>query len=285
LLLGDVVAIVADRGCQTRGYVYAFNQKTGKLLWKFPANAPATNLLEVGDSLIFATRTGELVSVQTSSGAKRWQFKEATPDSECEFPRMPASDGVRVSFVSHKGALYTLDANSGRELWKEQLPSPVTTGLFMYKDALYFGTDDGRLHGINPANRESLVNRPMPAVLNGRFSWQADPEDPVASSSKEYAFASSSKKDKPGMLLAFSDEFEHILWSQTADREWTSEQPHLWKGWVVAGNCRGDIVAYRRSDGQLAWSDHVNGCVRSFGDDGSTLYIGVQQGTVYAYRR
>lgn len=276
LLLGDAVLIVADRGCQTAGYVYAFSQQTGKLLWKFRAAAPATNLLHAGDSLIFGTRTGEWDSIVTTSGAARWQFKEAMPDTECDFPRMPATDGVRAFLASHAGALYTVDARSGRELRKTQLASPVTTGLFMFKDVLYFGTKDGRLHGINPANGESLVDRQMPAVLSGRFSWQGD---------HEYAFAFSPQKDKRGMLLAFSDEFEHILWSQPAEREWTSEQPYLWKDWVVAGNCRGDIVAYRRTDGKLAWSDHVNGCVRSFGDDGSTLYIGVVQGTVYAYRR
>jgi outer membrane protein assembly factor BamB len=276
LPLGEVVLISADRGCETGGYVYAFNQQSGKLLWKFHASAPATNLLDLGDSLFFGTRTGEWVSLATSSGNPLWRFKDAKPDLECDIPKTPATDGVRVSFVSYTGMLYTLDAHTGHEVRKAEMPSPITTGLFMYKDVLYFGTQDGRLHGINPQNGESLSNQQLPAVPRERFASQAD---------HEYAFASSNEGNKHGMLLAFSDEFKRILWPQAAEREWTSGQPHLWKDWVVAGNCHGDIVAYRHSDGALAWSDHVNGCVRSFGNDGSTLYIGVQQGTVYAYRR
>jgi outer membrane protein assembly factor BamB len=119
-----------------------------------------------------------------------------------------------------------------------------------------------------------------PAVLSGHFAWTQR-----GSVYAEYAIGSGvGDRRNNGVVLAFTDEFGALLWSQTAEMEWSSEQPHLWKEWVIAGNCRGEIRAYRVTDGILAWRAHLQGCIRSFGHDASTLYVGVQEGTVYAYR-
>ncbi|HEX3091321.1 MAG TPA: hypothetical protein VHW72_01795, partial [Candidatus Angelobacter sp.] len=116
----------------------------------------------------------------------------------------------------------------------------------------------------------------------GRFAWSHEGGRDV-----EYVFAlDKDKKDGQGqgMLLAFGDKFESVLWASPSEREWMSDQPHVWRNWIIAGNCKGDMAAYRTSDGKMAWTDHVKGCIRSFGHDDSTLYIGVQEGTVYAYQ-
>jgi hydroxylaminobenzene mutase len=150
----------------------------------------------------------------------------------------------------------------------------------MYKDVLYFGAADGHIYGLNPANGAPLSNLATPAIPKGRFS-----RDSRGGVEKEYVFGIEKKESQSrGVLLKFSDEFERVLWTQLAEREWSSEQPHVWKDWVIAGNCEGDVVAYGATDGKQAWSEHVKGCIRSFGHDESTLYIGVQEGTVYAYR-
>jgi outer membrane protein assembly factor BamB len=150
----------------------------------------------------------------------------------------------------------------------------------MYKDVLYFGAADGHIYGLNPANGTPLNNLATPAIPKGRFAWGSR-----GGVEKEYVFGME-KKDglSRGVLLKFSDEFERVLWTQLAEREWTSDQPHVWRDWVIAGNCKGDMVAYAAEDGKPAWADHVKGCIRSFGHDESTLYIGVQEGTVYAYQ-
>ena len=150
----------------------------------------------------------------------------------------------------------------------------------MYKEVLYFGAADGHIYGLDPTDGSPLNSLMTTTIPKGRFALGA-PEG----IENEYVFATGKMDGKTkGAVLAFSDEFERELWSSYSDHDWTSEQPHAWKDWVIAGDCKGDVVAYRAVDGKLAWSDHVKGCVRSFGHDDSTLYIGVQEGTVYAYR-
>jgi outer membrane protein assembly factor BamB len=76
-----------------------------------------------------------------------------------------------------------------------------------------------------------------------------------------------------------------IRWTRRSDRAWASDWPRLWDGLLLAGNCRGELDAFRISDGALQWSDKLKGCLRSVGTDGESeqIYIGVQEGTVYAY--
>ena len=273
--------ISSDSGCGPTGggYVYAFEPKSGKLRWKLKAGGPSTSFAEIGNAAVFGTREGEWISVAIDSGKINWKFTESSPDAECEIRTSPVTDSETVNFVTHDGAIFALN-RAGGKLWSQQPSSPVTTSLFMYKDVLYFGAADRHIYGLDPPKGSPLTNLATPAVPKGRFA-----EGSKGEVDSEYVFAVTKKDGRQqGVLLAFSDEFERVLWSASADREWSSEQPHVWKDWVIAGNCKGEVVAYRAADGKQAWSEQVKGCVRSFGHDGSTLFIGVQEGTVYAYR-
>jgi outer membrane protein assembly factor BamB len=55
------------------------------------------------------------------------------------------------------------------------------------------------------------------------------------------------------------------------------------EGYIVAGNCRGEVAAFRASDGAPQWKLDLKGCIRSIGSSGDMLFIGVQEGTVYAF--
>lgn len=282
LIHEGLVLIPADRGCEVAGYVYAFERKSGKVRWKLRTGAAATSFVYARDAVIFGTRQDAWFSLAIDSGKLKWEYKDAAAGPQCEIPKPPVTDGMTLAFLTHDQVLHVLDVKSGRELRKVKLPSPASTGLFMYKDVLYLGTEDGRLRSLNPANGQWLGERNLAAVLSGCFAWKKRGSDQYI----EYGFGSNiSEKRKKGVVLAFTDEFEDVLWSRSSEIEWASEQPHLWKEWVIAGNCRGEMVAYRATDGEVAWREHVQGCIRSFGHDASTLYVGVQQGTVYAYRR
>ena len=279
LLYKGILFISTDRGCSDGGYVYAFEQKTGKLRWKYRASGPSTGFTQIGNAIVFGTRNDEWLSALMDSGKLNWRFSDASPDLRCEIRKSPVTDGERVFFVTHEGSIIALNF-SGHKIWTKRPSAQVTTSLFLYKDVLYFGAGDRHIYGLNPADGGPLVQLETPAIPKGRFAWghKGDRDS-------EYVFAAD-KKDghDQGILLAFSDEFESMLWSRVSEREWMSDQPHVWRDWVISGNCKGDMVAYAAADGKPAWSDHVKGCIRSFGHDESTLYIGVQEGTVYAYQ-
>lgn len=157
-------------------------------------------------------------------------------------------------------------------------PAPVTTSLISYKDVLYFGASD-HLYGVNPSNGKVISQLKRDATTEGAFAWASGGDSEL-----EYVFAIRDENgNKMGMLLAFNDEFEKLMWTQTSPREWSSEKPHVWKDLIIAGNCGGELVAYRAADGAPQWRDSLKGCIRSIAHDNGLLYIGTQEGTIYAY--
>lgn len=260
--------------------MYAFEPKTGKVRWKLKASGPSTSFAEMNHAAVFGTREDEWIAVAVDSGKVNWRFSESGSDPQCEVRTAPVTDGDTVDFVAHDETIFALN-RAGRKIWSRRPSSRITTSLFMYKDVLYFGTADGHIHGLDPANGGPLTHLTTRAIPKGRFAGGSR-----GGVETEYVFGIEKKGGQSrGVLLKFSDEFDRLLWTRPAEREWTSEQPHVWKDWVIAGNCKGDIVAYGTTDGKQAWSEHVKGCIRSFGHDQSTLYIGVQEGTIYAYQR
>lgn len=262
---------------QTPASVYAFDQQSGKLRWKVPASGPSTGFVRLGTSVIFGTPQDEWESVDAHSGKINWTFSSAFPDPQCESRKSLMTDGVDVYFFTHDNSLHALRP-SGRSLWTYTPPAPVTTSLISYKDVLYFGASD-HLYGVNPSNGKVISQLKLDATTEGAFAWAS-----VGDSELEYVFAIRDENGKKiGVLLAFNDEFEKTMWTQTSPREWSSEKPHIRADLIIAGNCRGELAAYRAADGASQWRDSLKGCIRSIAHDGELLYIGTQEGTVYAY--
>lgn len=275
LFYQERVVIATDHGCE--GYVYAFNQRSGKLLWKTYASGPSTGFARIDNSIVFGTRGDEWISIQLDTGKENWRSTPDSQDTQCEIRSQPVTDGGNVFFVTHDGTIHALDGASGREAWKYSPPAPITTSLFAYRHVLYFGTRDGRVYGINPSDTKIVVQVKTFATPIGRFVSGNGPRE------FQYVFGTKKTGNTDGVLIALGDDFE-LLWAVPSESEWSSEVPHLWNGMIVAGDCRGNFKAYHDVTGALLWNYHVKGCIRSFGHDQTTLYIGTQEGAVYAYQ-
>lgn len=91
------------------------------------------------------------------------------------------------------------------------------------------------------------------------------------------------RSERVGYIISVDSKFAGVRWKQGSSPDWASERPHLWKEFVVAGNCHGELVAFRATDGAPQWNLSLKGCIRSIGSSGDMLFAGVQEGTIYAY--
>ena len=73
-----------------------------------------------------------------------------------------------------------------------------------------------------------------------------------------------------------------MIW-QRSGRGWAL-RPRIWNGVVVIGNADGDLFAFNPKDGSPAWSHHFKGTITSTGAAGDVLYVGTQEGSVFAVR-
>ncbi len=92
---------------------YAFDSKSGALLWKFKAGEPIEAPPTVNqDRVCFGSAGGVLRCLEPTTGAELWSFQ-----AKSEIPSAPIIMDGRIYFYSSDDRLYALDADSGEKLW------------------------------------------------------------------------------------------------------------------------------------------------------------------------
>ena len=282
LLYENLVIVGTNaRNCTStdRGNVYAFDQQTGKLRWKLGVPGVVGNFAMLDDSVIFGTGQDEWDSLDLQSGRLRWSFRSPNNhvENRCLMHSSPVTDGVSVFLIGDDRMLYGLDGKTGSKSWQKEWAASATTEPFMYKDVAYFGAADGHVYGLNPASGEMLVKLDAKVAPVEGFIWGGQHDN-----EREFSFGLKQNGQHTRLLLAYGDEFESVLWSQSSATQWTLPTPYYWRDTVLTGNCNGKIVAYRADSGQASWTSSVSGCVSSFGGDNSMLLVGVKEGKLYS---
>jgi len=277
LVTDQQVLIGTDKSCASGsiGHIYAFDRSTGIVRWKYRTTGTPTDIARIGSTIYAASFDDELVAVNLADGGLRWKFATGTPNPDCILPPDPVIVGNRVFYAGLNDILYGLDGQSGKTLWKHDLGSRSTTKLSVVGNSLYLGNSTSRMFRISVDDGHVQSEISLPAPPMGRI--QADAR-------ALYIFLEDTGS-KAGYLISTDLNLSEIRWTRKADRAWSSEWPRIWNGLLLAGNCRGELDAFRISDGAPQWSDSLKGCLRSIGTDGDAdqIYIGMQQGTVYAY--
>jgi hypothetical protein len=189
--------------------------------------------------------------------------------------RRPAVSGDRVFFGGINGILYALDARSGKEIWKRDFGSRISTHLTTAGDDLYLGTANGHLYRVIQKTGE----------VKADFTIGVTPVGvPVIAQNALFVYLNPHGGDGGGESLACLDlPLTKVRWSQKATGGWSLTRPHLWRGSVLAGNEAGEVLAFRVDDGTGQGAHLFKGTIRSIGGHGDVLYIGTLNGTVYAY--
>lgn len=187
-----------------------------------------------------------------------------------------ALGGNRSHSLDRSGDVSGLSRAMKRLATPRMVRSRVTTRLLIYKDVLYFGIP-GQVESVSIADGKPIGHIKVPATPEGAFVWHRNGEE-----YSEYSYGVTTPEGK-GFLLAFSDEFEKVLWSHEAGKPWTTGTPMSWRDVIVVGNCHGDIAAYEDSKGALKWRGHVDGCITGFEHDDSMLYISVKEGALFTF--
>ncbi len=278
LVTNQLVLIGTDKGCAaaTIGHIYAFDRETGAIRWKYRTVGTPTDIARIGSTAYSISFSDELIALNLSDGSLIWKTTTAMPNPDCILPPSPVVAGDRVFYVSLDGTLYSLDGQTGKVLWKRDLGAHPTTKLGLLGNSLYIGTVGGRLLRISTNQGRLESELPVPGVPSGRILIKGD--------SALYAFLQD-RDSQGGYLIGTDVNLSHINWTQKTAHSWASEWPRLWNGFLLAGNCRGELTAFRPSDGAPQWSDKLRGCLRSIGLDGNgqQIYIGTQEGVVYSY--
>ena len=275
LVTGDLILIGTDRSCDPEGvgHVYAFERSSGKVRWKYRSTSVPTDIVQLGSNVYFGSFQDKWSSVNLHTGGLNWSFSTDTPNNDCAAIKSPVAAENRLFFAGLDAVVYSLDAATGRVLWKRKLAAAPSTALVFRDKSLYVGTTDQHIYQLNAETGATVAELAIEATPVGRPAFAAD---------ALYMFLES-RPERAGYIISVDSKLAGVRWKQKSSPDWASERPHIWKGLVIAGNCRGEVAAFRASDGEPQWKLNVKGCVRSIGSSGDMLFVGVQEGTVYAF--
>lgn len=275
LVINDLILIGTDKSCDPNGvgHVYAFERDSGKVRWKYRSTSVPTDIIQLNSNVYFGSFQDKWSSVDLKTGTLNWSFSTGATNKQCDPPKTPVTDGNRLFIVGQNGVIYSLDASTGRVGWKRKLPSAPSTGLALKDMSIYVGTNDQRLYRLNAETGTVISELALEAKPVGRLVFASD---------SLFMFLQNAS-ERVGYIVSVDSKLTELRWKQKSSPDWASERPHPWKDLVVAGNCRGEVTAFQATYGVPQWNLSLKGCIRSIGSSGNMLFVGVQEGTIYAY--
>ncbi len=275
LVSGKLILIGTDRNCTPDGigHVYAFEQDSGKVRWKYRSTSVPTDIIQLNSTVYFGSFQDIWSAADLQTGALKWSFSTGASNEACDMPKGAVPYKNRLFIAGLDGVIYSLDAVSGRVIWKRKLATAPSTTLALRDNALYIGTIGKSIYRLNIENGAVESELVVEAKPVGRFAFEGE----------SLLVFLENAAERVGYIISVDHKLKSVRWKQKSSPDWASERPHLWKEYVVAGNCRGEMAAFRVTDGEPQWKLNLKGCIRSIGSSGNMLFVGVQEGTVYAF--
>jgi len=263
-----------DRNPGGVGYVYAFEQKTGIIRWKYRAGAGVmADVVRDGDRLYAVTLGDELVCLDLATGRANWRFSTGWVNEEMtNVMATPVVIAGRVLFGGQNGVVHALDARAGQLIWRRDVGARVATPLVTASGAVYFGTFDHRVHRLALGPDAAYAGFDLGGNPFGAPVLLGDALLLLVYDSPDTA-----------TLKALDHTLKQVRWKRETPGGWSSARPYLWRGRALAGSQLGKLAAFS-PDGSEDWSDTVGGVVRGIGVTDDALYVGTLKGTVIAYR-
>lgn len=161
-------------------FVTSYDPKTGKKLWEQEclggevAPSPA-----YADGVVFVANEyamGTAVKLSGSEGAIEsevlWEYDEVLPEVAS-----PIGDGERFYLATSYGELAAIDAESGEELWLEEVGSGFYSSPVLVGDRIYIADMEGAMHIVKAAPEfEKIASVPLgepafatPAFMDNRI--------------------------------------------------------------------------------------------------------------------
>lgn len=275
LIVDDLILIGTDYNCEPDGvgHVYAFEMKTGKVRWKYQTTSVPTDIVRIGQNVYFGSFQDVWYALKLGTGELVWRFSTGATNENCHFIRSPVADEKHLYLAGLDGFIYCLDAMSGRVAWKQKLTGAASTALTLKDKDLFIGSRDNRIYRLNAATGKILGELAVETTPMGRITLTTDSLLLLLDNSPE----------RYGYVVSVTPDLTKLRWQQKFTPEWASERPHVVGESVIVGNCHGEVAALDLFNGAPQWKLNMKGCIRSIGSLGKTVFMGVQEGTVYAY--
>jgi hypothetical protein len=260
------------------GHLYAFDEATGALNWKWPSQTGvSSDLLVVDDYVIAVTLANELVALDVYTGENVWTT-DGAPDVRGIHPTSPTPVVVDNDLIWGRkdGWLSRRNVDTGEVLWMQDLTAEVSTDLLFHGGRVILGTSDGQLRAINPVDGTSLAATMF--EMAPTYRWLPVDERLVVGMIGE---GGSGRE-----LVCVDAETLEVKWTLSApsNNTWTTSQPTVARGLVLAGTDEPLLYGVDPESGKVTWTSDVEKSPRIIKVVDDRMYVGTFAGTLMAFR-
>ena len=173
LFIGD--GFHEDVNCK----VYCLDAKTGEKAWEFQTGSHTESSPFVADGKVFIGAGDDgLYCLDAATGKEAWHYNGLHIDANPVVHQKRLFVGAGEGDVHKETAILGLNAETGKELWKQKIDVPAWGSPVVAGDLVYFGIGNGRFGASadNPSGSVLCVK-----ASNGEKVWQHDAKDGVLS--------------------------------------------------------------------------------------------------------
>jgi len=241
----------------------AFRLSDGRAAWREEAGPVESEPLLFSDRLVVGTDDGRAASYDPSAGRRIWQIRLDAP------VRGYAGAGNVLLFATERGSLYCLSAESGKPIWRIQLPGNSNADPAIVAGRAFIGTVQGRMLAIG--------------MKQGTLEWNAALEGGIyfpAAADAQAVFAGTSR----GIVYSLVPETGTIKWK--ADGHGViGTAPVISGDWVYFGTFNRFLVAVDRHTGSEIWKTRLKGRVQTTPlIRGGMLFAGSEENWIYGFK-
>jgi outer membrane protein assembly factor BamB len=275
------------------GRLYAIDRATGRERWHFQASAAVHSSPAVAAGLVFfGSRDNAFYALHAATGRLAWRLPSGADaplpwghESGDVYTSSPTVAGDVVVFGSGAGAVYAVDANTGRVRWQYRTTGRVRGTPAVAGGMVYVGDTDGRLYALG--------------LDTGTLRWRYDVEGHTLNSA-DFGFDRRTIQSSPavaggrvfvgardGYLYALDAATGKLDWRFDHKVSWVNTSPAVADGVVYAGSSDAQFVhAVDAADGRERWRFTTTGIVwASPAVAGPRLYAATRTGRLYALDR
>ena len=204
----------------TQGFVYALDEKTGDLLWKYQAQKSISHSAPLfeAEKVFVGDDSGNLYALNSKTGELVWKkFLDAEViHSSPSFYKGKVYVGTEGTALSNTlpSHLFALDAETGNEIWKFQVDfisgklNLVHGTSAISDDVVYFGSESGYFYALAYDSGELVWKKKI--ALGDKFMGGVS-APPALSEGKIFITT------WEGNLFALNQEDGEILWQKNFD--------------------------------------------------------------------
>ncbi len=260
----------------------ALNAENADLLWAFPADPKQDNrgifyvTPAVTDQLVivasevagsgFLSQSSYIVwGLDRENGALLWQFNGA----KGQYVEGGAVGGGLFVIGNSDGKVYALDLDSGALKWSFEAGHRIWSTPLIDSETVYVGSMDHHLYALN--------------LDNGALQWAFKADGAFASKPAMY--------DGALYVGAFDDQL-YAIDAETGEQQWRYStenwiwgDPVVYEDVVYATGVSGNVYAIAADSGTEIWRKQLDAPVRAgpaISEDGSQLFVGAENGILYA---